>query len=111
MLKRIIVLSVGLTVIAMATTMTTGDIKEDYDVIQIVYGYSKGNIRGYVIKDALATIEKEADDLGADMVIGVRMEMISPYSEEEKTQILIYGTAIKLKKEVERDATYIKRER
>jgi hypothetical protein len=98
MFKIIILISVLVFSDVYPTTMTTGDLKEDYEIVQIVYGYSKSSIRGYGIRDSLSIIEREAENLGADAVIEIRIEITPGVSEEGKGDILIYGTAVKLKR-------------
>lgn len=78
--------------------MTTGDLKEDYEIIQVVYVYTESNSR-YAIDYILRDLKREAEDVGADAVVGVRMQLAT-FQEEDglgEIRILIYGTAVKLK--------------
>ena len=81
-------------------TYTTLDIKQDYQIQQIITGYSETTTLP-VKKDSFLNVystawakRSEAYRLKSDAVIGIHVEFISGTNE---LRIVVYGTAVKYK--------------
>ena len=81
-------------------TYTTLDVKQDYQILQVIGGYSQ--IESALVQDpfevaqgnAWRDIMKQAADLEADAVVGIRMEFEN-ISRDTVGRLIVYGTAVK----------------
>ena len=82
---------------------TTMDLKQDYEILDLVVwletitsgsGFGDAMAGGY--NTACKRIEEQAKKLGADAVIGYRVD-IQNITRETAGRVLIYGTAVKFK--------------
>jgi len=81
-------------------TYTTLDVKQDYEVLQVITGYVETT--STLAKDsflnaystAWANLAAEAYKLKADAVVGIHVEFING---ADNLRIMIYGTAVKYK--------------
>jgi len=85
-------------------TYTTLDVKKDYEILQVIGGFSQ--IQTEIAQDPFAVaqanawrdIMKQAADLDADAVVGIRMEFEN-LTRDNVGRLIIYGTAVKYTEE------------
>lgn len=81
-------------------TYTTLDVKQDYEILQVVVGFSQ--LQTQLAQDPMVAaqgdawrdIMKQAADLEADAVVGIRMEFEN-VTRDNVGRLIIYGTAVK----------------
>ena len=81
-------------------TYTTLDVKQNYEVLQVITGYSETTSAPTkdsflkVYGSAWANLATEANKLKADAVVGIHVEFIN---NTDNLSIVAYGTAVKYK--------------
>ena len=81
-------------------TYTTLDVKHDYEIIQVISGYSETTttptkdsfMKAYAA--AWSNLATEAYNLKVDAVVGIRVEFVTA---TDNLRIIVYGTAVKYK--------------
>ncbi len=81
-------------------TYTTLDVKQNYDVLQVITGFTETTtsptkdsfLKAY--STAWANMSTEANKLKADAVVGIHVEFINSV---DNLRIVVYGTAVKYK--------------
>ena len=81
-------------------TYTTLDVKQDYEVLQVITGYTETTttpIKDSFLKaysTAWANLAAEAYKLKANAVVGIHVEFVN---STDNLRIVVYGTAVKYK--------------
>jgi len=98
-----VVACVGGTVFAKGeddTVYTTLDVKQDYEIVQVIAGYAQ--IEPAMVRDpfevaqgkAWQQLAEQAAALDADAVVGIRMEFEN-LTRDTVGRLIVYGTAVK----------------
>lgn len=81
---------------------TTTDLKQSYEIVKIVTGFASLNATvsdanfSKAYSDAWSKLAYEASKVGADAVVGIKMEQIKS-TDGKSDKLVVYGTAVKLK--------------
>lgn len=69
--------------------MTTGDLKKNYEILEIIYCEVQDNRWKYAFEEGLEDLEEKCLKVGDDAVICIRQNMV-------KDVVGLYGTAVKI---------------